>query len=94
MALEAQAEEDAAEAVAEAGDLAEPAGAGRAGNHRYNLTFSVSARNIFNNVNLATPIGNLSSPLFGQSNGLASGFGSSATANRQLTCRFRLISNA
>jgi hypothetical protein len=43
--------------------------------HRYSLTFSVSARNIFNNVNLATPIGNLSSPLFGQSNGLAGGFG-------------------
>ncbi|MEQ1352685.1 MAG: carboxypeptidase regulatory-like domain-containing protein [Candidatus Acidiferrum sp.] len=53
-------------------------------NHRYNLTFSVSARNIFNNVNLALPIGNLSSPLFGQSNGLASGFGSSATANRRI----------
>jgi hypothetical protein len=43
--------------------------------HRYSLTFSVSARNIFNNVNLATPIGNLSSPLFGQSNGLAGSFG-------------------
>jgi hypothetical protein len=54
------------------------------GNHRYNMTFSVSARNIFNNVNLATPIGNLSSQLFGQSNGLASGFGSSATANRRI----------
>ena len=53
-------------------------------NHRYNLTFSVAARNIFNNVNLALPIGNLSSPLFGQSNGLASGFGSSATANRRI----------
>jgi hypothetical protein len=53
-------------------------------NHRYNLTFSVSARNIFNNVNLALPIGNLSSPLFGQSNGLASGMGSTATANRRI----------
>jgi hypothetical protein len=53
-------------------------------NHRYNLTFSVAARNIFNNVNLATPIGNLSSPLFGQSNGLVSGFGSSPTANRRI----------
>jgi hypothetical protein len=53
-------------------------------NHRYNVTFSVSARNIFNNVNLALPIGNLSSPLFGQSNGLASGMGATATANRRI----------
>jgi hypothetical protein len=35
----------------------------------------VAARNIFNNVNLTTPIGNLGSPLFGQSNGLATGLG-------------------
>jgi hypothetical protein len=44
-------------------------------NHRYNLTFSVAARNIFNNVNLTTPVGNLGSPLFGQSNGIVTGFG-------------------
>jgi hypothetical protein len=55
-----------------------------ANNNRYNLTFSVSARNIFNNVNLATPIGNLSSPLFGQANGLAGGPYSSSTANRRI----------
>jgi hypothetical protein len=53
-------------------------------NHRYNLTFSVSARNIFNNVNLATPIGNLSSPLFGQSNDLARGPFSGLPGNRRL----------
>ncbi len=53
-------------------------------NHRYIVTFSVAARNIFNNVNLALPIGNLSSPLFGQSNGLASGMGATATANRRI----------
>ena len=53
-------------------------------NKRYNLTFSVSARNVFNNVNLATPIGNLSSPLFGQANGLAGGPFSSSTANRRI----------
>ena len=63
--------------------------------HRYTLTFSVAARNIFNNVNLAMPIGNLSSPLFGESNGLSSGFGGgpgggggggggSVTANRRI----------
>jgi hypothetical protein len=57
---------------------------GAPNNNRYNLTFSVSARNIFNNVNLATPIGNLSSPLFGQANGLAGGPYSSSTANRRI----------
>ena len=33
-----------------------------------------SARNLFNRANLAPPIGTLSSPLFGQSNAIASGF--------------------
>jgi hypothetical protein len=68
-----------------------PRGGGRGGgmdaaanNSRYNLTFSVSARNVFNNVNLATPIGNLTSPLFGQANGLAGGPYSSSTANRRI----------
>jgi hypothetical protein len=51
---------------------------------RYNLTFSVAARNIFNNVNVATPIGDLSSPLFGQSNALAGQPYSSSTANRRI----------
>ena len=49
-------------------------------NHRYNLTFSVAARNIFNNVNLTTPVGNLGSPLFGQSNGIVTGFGGGGAA--------------
>jgi hypothetical protein len=53
-------------------------------NRRYGLTFAVSARNVFNNVNLATPVGNLSSPLFGESNGLAGGPYSSNTANRRI----------
>jgi hypothetical protein len=35
----------------------------------------VVARNVFNVVNLGTPIGQLSSPLFGKSNSLAGGFG-------------------
>ena len=50
---------------------------------RYSLTFSVSARNLFNTVNLAPPVGNLSSPLFGTSVALA-GYGhhGSASANR------------
>ncbi len=53
-------------------------------NQHYSLTFSVSARNIFNNVNLATPIGNLSSPLFGQSNAIAGGPFSGSPGNRRL----------
>jgi hypothetical protein len=53
-------------------------------NHRYNLTFSVNARNVLNRVNLATPIGNLSSPNFGQSVALAGGPFSSAAANRKI----------
>jgi hypothetical protein len=57
---------------------------GGASNNRYNLTFSVSARNVFNNVNLGTPIGNLSSPFFGQANGLAGGPYSSSSANRRI----------
>jgi hypothetical protein len=47
---------------------------GPGSNSRYNLTFSVSARNIFNTVNLGAPVGQLSSPMFGKSDSLASGF--------------------
>ncbi len=59
---------------------------------RYNVTFSVSARNLLNTVNLASPIGNLSSPLFGTSNAIAGGFGpggGAATANRRLEMQVR-----
>jgi hypothetical protein len=40
---------------------------------RYNLTFTVSARNAFNHVNYGAPVGSLNSPFFGQS--LSSGGG-------------------
>jgi hypothetical protein len=53
-------------------------------NRRYALTLAVSGRNIFNNVNLALPVGDLSSPLFGQSNGLAGGPYGSSTSNRRI----------
>ena len=46
---------------------------------RYNLTLSVSGRNIFNDVNLAPPIGVIG-PLTGRFNGLAGGAFSSGTA--------------
>lgn len=59
-------------------------GPGSAANARYSLTFSANARNVFNNVNLATPIGVVGSPLFGHSNGLVGGFFSSPAANRRI----------
>jgi hypothetical protein len=45
---------------------------GAANNHRYGLTFSIQARNLFNRENLATPVGVLS-PNFGQTLSLAGG---------------------
>ena len=51
---------------------------------RYNLTFSANARNVFNNVNPAPPIGNLSSSLFGQSTALAGGVFNTQSANRRI----------
>jgi hypothetical protein len=53
-------------------------------NRRYNLTFAVSARNIFNHVNLASPIGDLNSPVFGQSIAISQGAFSSGSANRRI----------
>lgn len=40
---------------------------------RYSVVLSINVRNVFNNVNYSTPIGNLGSPLFGESTGLAGG---------------------
>lgn len=50
-------------------------GASGAENKRFSLQFSVNFSNIFNKVNLTTPVGNLSSTSFGESLGLASPFG-------------------
>jgi hypothetical protein len=59
-------------------------GGGVTTGRRYNLTFSVSARNVLNRVNLGTPVGSLSSPLFAQSIGLAGGPYSSQGASRRI----------
>ncbi len=59
-------------------------GGGGSSNYRYNLTLSVNARNVFNDVNFGNFIGNLSSPLFGQANSLAGQPYSSSTANRRI----------
>ena len=51
---------------------------------RYNLTFTMTARNLFNTWNPGAPIGNLSSTNFGKSDSLAGGPFSSGTANRRV----------
>jgi hypothetical protein len=67
-------------------------GGGNPSENRYNLTFSVNARNVFNHVNVNNPISNLSAPpsLRFQSNSLVGGPFSSSTANRliYLQCQF------
>jgi hypothetical protein len=44
-------------------------------NHRYNLTVSMSARNLLNHNNPGPIIGNITSPLFGLANQMGGGFG-------------------
>ena len=59
-------------------------GGGPAPTRRYNLTFSVNARNVLNYVNPGTPSGTLTSSHFGQSTSLAGGPFSSQAANRKI----------
>jgi hypothetical protein len=66
------------------GGMNGPIGLGAATNRRYSLTFSINARNVFNNINFAPLVGNLSSPLFGQPNAIAGGPYGSASAPRKL----------
>jgi hypothetical protein len=61
------------------------------------MQFSLNFQNILNHVNLANPQGNLSSPLFGQSLSLNSGFGGfgggggggSGAGNRRVSAQVR-----
>ncbi len=64
-------------------------GGGASTSHRFNLTFSISARNLFNNANDAAPVGVLSSPYFGHPIALAGGFFSSNAANRRIDFQVR-----
>ena len=50
-------------------------GGGTNSNRRYNLTFSVNARNVFNDVNPGPRVGVVGSPLFDQSNSIGGLFG-------------------
>jgi hypothetical protein len=65
---------------------------------RYNLSVSINFQNILNHVNLSTPVGNLSSPSFGESLGLGGTFGgfggggggSTGAGNRRIYAQVRL----
>lgn len=62
---------------------------------RFNLNVSINFQNILNKVNLATPVGNLSSPNFGESLALGGTFGgnaggSSGAGNRRIYAQLRL----
>lgn len=59
----------------------------RRGDSRYSLTLGVQARNWINTVNRAAPVGNLSSPLLGQSLNIVNG---GSNANRRLEFNLRL----
>ncbi len=48
---------------------------GGAQNSRYTLEFTAMVDNVFKNINLGVPVGNLGSPLFGKSNYVASWIG-------------------
>ena len=72
-------------------------GGGGAEAKRYSMQFSVNFQNIFNHVNLSNPIGNLSSPSFGESLSLNGGFGGfgggggggSGAGNRRVSAQVR-----
>jgi hypothetical protein len=73
-------------------DLGTPGGGGGAGARNYNLTLSISGRNITNHVNPGPIVGNINSSLFGQSNQIANSggaFGGSAN-NRRIEFQVRL----
>jgi len=82
--------------TAAVGAPAPQGGGGAAPNeYRYNLTVSLSFQNVLNRVNLDRPIGNLSSPSFGESVGVSNfggfgGGGSSGAGNRRIYAQVRL----
>jgi hypothetical protein len=59
--------------------------------HRYNLTLSLSARNILNHVNYAPPFGSMGSSNFLESTGIAGGFMAeqNPTDNRRIDIQLR-----
>lgn len=79
--------------TAPAGGAAKPANA-PAPEKRYTLTFSVNIQNLLNTTNLSNPIGNLSSPRFGESTSVSGSFGfgpsgSASAGNRRIQVQVR-----
>ncbi len=72
-------------------------GPGGVESKRYSIQFSVNFQNLFNHVNLSSPVGNLSSPSFGESlslggqfGGFGGGFGGGGGAgNRRISAQIR-----
>jgi hypothetical protein len=71
-------------------------GGGAPTEKRYSLNVSINFQNLLNRVNLAAPVGNLSSPNFGQSLGLGASFGgfgggggSTGAGNRRIYAQVR-----
>lgn len=59
--------------------------AARAEDKPYKLTFAIRSYNLFNRNNLGSPVGNLSSPIFGHSNSTSAESGTNnATSNRRI----------
>jgi hypothetical protein len=52
--------------------------------HKYSLTFSAQALNLFNDIDYGTPVGNVTDSRFGQSTSLAGGIFSSGSAARRV----------
>ncbi len=84
------------------GGIGGPPSGGGAEAKRYSMQFSLNFQNLFNHVNLVPPVGNLSSPFFGQSLALSGGFGGFGpgsggggggggigTGNRKVTAQIR-----
>jgi hypothetical protein len=73
-----------------------PQGPGAQSEKRFNLNVSINFQNLLNHVNLSRPEGNLSSPSFGESLGLAGSFGgfvgggSTGAGNRRIYAQVRL----
>jgi len=72
---------------------ARPAG-GPSPEKKYTLTFSVNIQNLLNTTNLSNPIGNLSSPRFGESTSSSGSFGfgpsgSASAGNRRIQVQVR-----
>jgi hypothetical protein len=85
--------------VAPAGPGGPQGPGGASSEKRFTLNVSLYIQNVFNHVNLGTPVGNLSSPSFGESIGLSTiatqfggpgGGGSAGAGNRRIYAQLRL----